>query len=324
MKRRPTLIAALLALVLSFALVDPFHIASGKYDSNPYSEIATELNKSSTSGVLVIASYNDFYKFPVFDYLRDVLGTRLAYHGEIAVEYGYDEVLAQASLGEDSFLQYLKSKNISHLIVPMATVDSGEIFHRWSTYGTIKLDIGSESFSLISKSGGDFPLALYEIKFGDRIFASESPPSYTLSWTGVRPEFYQLLRIIDEGYNVHYLRKYEERLDTAWIFEGEKPKVSLESPSTPEQTFKVDLHFVAAYGDKAPPQVLRVSSESLTKVLRLKSAEISTVSFNMKHGEAISIENVLGCPQGISFDPEGEDIREFCFGLRDVQVRIID
>ena len=145
MKNRSTFIAALLAVVLSFTLIDPFHISSGKYDSNPYTEIAAELNKSSTTGVLVLASYNDYYKFPVFNYLRDILGTRLAYHGEMAVEYQYDEVLAQASLGEESFLQFLQSKNISHLIIPMATVDTASVFHRWSTHGTINLDLNSIS-----------------------------------------------------------------------------------------------------------------------------------------------------------------------------------
>ena len=62
MKIKSTFIAALLAVVLSFTLIDPFHISSGKYDSNPYTEIAAELNKSSTTGVLVLASYNDYYK----------------------------------------------------------------------------------------------------------------------------------------------------------------------------------------------------------------------------------------------------------------------
>jgi len=322
MKRRPTLIAALLALVLSFALVDPFHIASGKYDSNPYSEIATELNKSSTSGVLVIASYNDFYKFPVFNYLRDVLGTRLAYHGEIAVEYGYDEVLAQASLGEDSFLQYLKSKNISHLIVPMATVESGEIFHRWSTHGTIKLDLGSQSFSKIRQSVGDFPIALYAVNNSKTDESIDSPPIYSLEWSGVRPSFFQLLRVINEWYEVTYTRKYEERIDTAWVFEGEYLEVTLRSPESPSQDFLIEMQFVAAYGEKAPPQILRILNGAEAKTLNLRAGEVSTVSFKLRNGESIRVHNVFACPQGISFDPEGQDIREFCYGLRDVNVRL--
>ena len=117
MRNRPSLLAALLAVVLTFALVDPFRVASGRFDSNPYTEIAVELEKTSTTGVLVLASYDDLYKFPVYNYLRDVLGTRLAYHGEIAVEYGYDEVLTQASLGEESFLRFFQLETSLHRLL---------------------------------------------------------------------------------------------------------------------------------------------------------------------------------------------------------------
>jgi hypothetical protein len=67
---------------------------------------------------------------------------------------------------------------------------------------------------------------------------------------------------------------------------------------------------------------LRITQGPLVKVLNLKAGEVSTVSLTLTNGESIKIENVFGCPQGISFDPEGQDIREFCYGLRDLQVRI--
>jgi hypothetical protein len=322
MKNRATFVTVLLAVILSFTLIDPFHIASGKYDSNPYGQIADELNRPTTTGVLVLASYADLYKFPVYDYLRDVLGTRLAYHGEIAVEYGYDEVLTQASLGEESFLRYLKSRNISHLIIPMATAENGVVFHRWTTRGTVNLDLNSNSFLLEQKSGGDFPLALYKVNFGDRLEASDIPSSYSLTWSGVRAEFYQLLRLIDEGYNVHYLRKYEERVDTAFVFKGEQAKITFNSPNTPDQEFTVELQFVAAYGKNAPPQVLRLSKGTEVKAVQLRAGEVSTSTFNIKNGESINIESELGCHQGISFEPNDQDIRWFCYGLRDLKVRI--
>jgi hypothetical protein len=322
MKNRPSIIAVLLVVALSFAFVDPLQIASGRYDVNPYIEIEKELNKASTTGVLVLASYADLYKFPVYNYLRDILGTRLAYHGEMVVEYGYDKVLAQASLGEKSFLQYLSSRSISHLIVPMATAETAVVFHRWSTHGTISLDLTSSSFALVQQSIGDFPLAVYKVNFNDQYINNGEPPQYALEWSGVRQNFYELMRITKEWYVVDYVRKYEERVDTAWVFEGEKPKITLKVPNYQTEEFTIDLQFVAAYGDKAPPQVLRISQGSLVKVLKLKAGEVSTVSFTLANGDSINIENVFGCPQGISFDPEGQDIREFCYGLRDIQVRV--
>ena len=322
MKNRSILVAVLVAALMSFIIADPLHLVSGRYDSNPYTEIANELNQSSTTGVLVLASYADFYKFPVFDYIRDVFGNRLAVRGEVVAEFGYDEVLAQASLGQSNLIQYLKSREVSHLIVPLVNAEAGAVFHRWSSYGTIKIDLNSKSFSLVRKSGGEFPLALYEVNFEGSVVPAEMPPVYSLSWSGVRPGFYGLLRSVDERYEVSYSRNYEEGTETSWVFKGEHVKMTLNSPDTPDRAFRVEIQFIAAYGGYAPPQILRISQDSVVKVVPLKAGEPPKVPFILRNGQSIDIENVLGCNKGTSFNPVDQDIREFCYGVLDVQVRI--
>jgi hypothetical protein len=59
----------------------------------------------------------------------------------------------------------------------MATVETGVVFHRWSTHGTVTLDLSSNSFSLVKKSGGDYPLALYRVNFVNESGIDEAPPS---------------------------------------------------------------------------------------------------------------------------------------------------
>ena len=322
MKNRSTIAAAFLALVLAFSAVDPMNALSGKYDQSPYSDIQNELSKSNSSGVLVLASYADLYQFPPFRYLRDILGSRLAVRGEFAVEFGYEEVLSQASLGEESFLRFLKFEQISHIIIPMETVKTGEVFHRWSKHGTVKLDLSSPAFSLVQQSGGSYPLALYSVNPASVTEPVTKPPTYLLEWAGVRPALHQLLRITEEGYRVRYLQRYEDRVDTAWVFKGEQITLSLTADQTPEQVFSVELQFVAAYGDKAPPQVLRIEHKSGTQSVTLKAQEVALATFDMLSGEAITIRDVFGCRQGFSFAPEDQDIREFCYGLRDVKVRV--
>jgi hypothetical protein len=54
----------------------------------------------------------------------------------------------------------------------------------------------------------------------------------------------------------------------------------------------------------------------------LRAGQVSTAIFTVKNGESISIENVLGCRQGISFEPNDQDGRWFCYGLRDLKVRV--
>jgi hypothetical protein len=324
MRNRSTLAAALMAVVLAFCVIDPLNAVSGKYDKSPYSGIQKELSKAKTSRVLVLASFADLYQFPPFRYLRDILGTRLAVRGEFAVEYGYEEVLSQASLGEESFLRYLKYEQISHLIIPMTTAQTGEVFHRWSNHGTIKLNLSSNAFSLVQKSGGSYPLALYSVNHASISEPLTKPPTYLLGWAGVRPAFHQLLRITEEGYRVRYLQRYEDRIDTAWVFRGEQATLSFTSEQDPDQVFSVELQFVAAYGENAPPQVLRIEHNLSTRSVSLKAQEVASITINMLSGESITIRDVLGCRQGLSFAPEDQDIREFCYGLRDVKVRVLE
>lgn len=323
MTNRSTIATAVVAVVLAFSLIDPLNMVSGRFDANPYSEIQHELNTSSTSGVLVLASYADLYQFPPYRYLRDILGARLAVRGEFAVEFGYEEVLSQASLGEESFLRFLKFEQISHIIIPMETAKTGEVFHRWSKHGTVKLDLSSPAFSLVQQSGGSYPLALYSVNPASVTEPVTKPPTYLLEWAGVRPAFHQLLRITEEGYRVRYLQRYEDRVDTAWVFKGEQITLSLTADQTPEQVFSVELQFVAAYGDKAPPQVLRIEHKSGTQSVILEAQEVALATFDMLSGESITIRDVFGCRQGLSFAPEDQDIREFCYGLRDVKVRVL-
>lgn len=322
MKKRSTLVTVLLAVVLSFSIIDPFHLVTGKYDSNPYSDIARELDESPSSSVMAIASYADFFKFPVYKYLRDILGTRLAYHGENSVEYGYRDLIVQASLGEESFLQYMRHRGISYIIVPASTAETGFVFHRWSTHGTVNLDLNSSVFSLAKKSSGDYPLVLYKVNYPIQTRADIIPPSYSLEWSGVRAEFYSLLRIIDERYKVTYLRKYEERIDTAWVFDGEQVEMTLVSKETPDQEFVVEMQFVAAYGENAPTQVLKLSMGEQVKAVTLKAGEVNTVSFTIRNGETIQINSVFACKEGTSFSPLDNDARTFCYGLRNIDLRI--
>jgi hypothetical protein len=60
------------------------------------------------------------------------------------------------------------------------------------------------------------------------------------------------------------------------------------------------------------------------QVLELNAGEVGTATFLVKDGQTINIESVLGCRTGISFDPEGQDIREFCYGLRELIIRTDD
>jgi hypothetical protein len=106
------------------------------------------------------------------------------------------------------------------------------------------------------------------------------------------------------------------------VFKGEQAEIIFKSSKSPEQVFTVELEFVAAYGDNAPPQVLRLSKGTEVKAVQLNAGEVSAAMFDIKNGESINIESVLGCRQGVSFEPNDQDSRSFCYGLRDLKVRV--
>jgi hypothetical protein len=108
------------------------------------------------------------------------------------------------------------------------------------------------------------------------------------------------------------------------VFKGEEATLSFMADEAPEQLFSVELQFIAAYGENAPPQVLRIEHNSITQSVNLKAQEVATIAFEMLSGESITIRDVFGCRQGLSFAPEDQDIREFCYGLRNVKVRVLE
>ncbi len=294
-------------------------------DFSPNSTVGTvksALESESNSKVLYIASYNDFYEFEVHDYLRAILGRRLAFMGEYVVEGNYEEVLARASLGLVPFLDYLVSNGVTHLLVPEKNYREKLIYHRWSKHGTINIALDDTVFSVDANSGGDNPLMLLRINHKITSQVREVP-SYELTWLGVRENFHSLRRIINEGYLTTYSRAYEERLDVSWVFKGEEVKLLFTSSSV-TQSFKLEVELIAAYGELAPPQLLQIRSKSTNKNVLLKPLEKRVVAFDVKTGDELKIVNLLGCNAGTSFDPDGTDSRLFCYGDTDVRVSVND
>ena len=313
--QKETLFAGLIAAVLAIAL--------GFSAIGPSDQIVNSLESDGSSKILYIASYNDYYKFEVNDYLRSILGRRLALAGEIVVEGNYDEILARASLGTNQFLKYLRSNQVTHLLLPKDTYDASFIFHRWSNHGTINIPIDKTVFELEATSNGDGPLALLKINYGTEAISEGTVPGYEIKWSGVREDFYALKRAINEGYFTTYARAYPERIDVSWVLQGETARLTLASNNS-DQLFNVEIEFVAAYGENAPHQILRIVSNSVSQIVALRPNMKEKVTIRVLPGDEIMISNILGCSAGTSFDPAGADPRKFCYGVSDVKVGLVE
>ena len=82
------------------------------------------------------------------------------------------------------------------------------------------------------------------------------------------------------------------------------------------------MQFVAAYGENAPTQVLKLSIDAQVQAVTLRAGEVNAVSIVIRNGQTIQIENVFACKEGTSFAPSDNDGRKFCYGIREIFLRL--
>jgi len=308
--------------LLSFVLVDPLDVMSGRYESGSQAQLVNLLTDRDTTGVLLIASYDDLYQLQPFRYIRDAVGIRTPGSADRVTELGYADILSMASLGDDEFLNYLVFKGVSHIIVPSSTTERSRIFHRWALRGGIDIELPGNNFEKVLHIGGQFPFDILRVIVPENFVTHEPPKPYAIDWSDVRETFAPLISTVREHYDYTFFKKYEDFPDLGWVYGDESLKLSINDGLVLLVAYNIELHFVAAYGQFAPDQELEVAVNGVTQSISLRAGLVSVLNVRALSGEVISIRNLLPCNAAISFDPQGGDIREFCYGLRDVRVRV--
>ena len=319
----------LLSLVC-VVVINPFGVASGNLDLDPYSPIRSELANTKNGELLLLSSFDDFYSIQSNDNLRRE--TNEAY-----AERGYDEILSAASLGDEFFNGYLRTKGITHILVPLTTSERGEIRYKWGELGSIRIKLSDPYFSPIVGTAGDFPVVLYKVRFKDITVNQQTlNPKYNIKWgPEIRGEFYQVIRAkVEKGlYSYEYSKSYESGLDVNWVFsyprstEGlpdipEIAEFQYQSKSPEMELVNAEITLVAAYGPLAPPQIVRVIQNGKSVAYKLTAVQPVVVKLQLKDGDKVRFSNVLPCRQPQTFQPGEEDWRKYCFGISDIQIRL--
>ena len=330
---KSSLAVIVVSLIWLFTLlVNPFSIATGMGNSNPYSAIQDAMNKGPRGKLLYISSYDDFYNLEVKNNLRREMGERFS-------ERGQQEILGAASLGEDFFVSYLNSMGVTYLLVPLVSAERGEIRHKWGALGSIRIQLSKPYFRAIVGTAGDHPVVLFEVESREtNLNDSMRSPSYSLKWSPkIRPSFYGLTRTVAEDglYSYKYQKGYEDGLDVSWVYQYPRgidglPDISetaefqfhRKTPDLPRVDAKVTL--VAAYGPLAPPQVIRVVHNGESVAYTVSAGKSAEVILKLGNLDVVRFENVLPCRQPQTFQPGQQDWRKFCFGISDIQIRLVD
>lgn len=313
-------LAVLIACSFFVLFLDPFGMATGLYDSNPYRAITARLQHADGEKILFLASYDDFYNIPINDWLRSQIG-------EGFVERGYDEVLSAASLGEKVFNQYLRRNKVKYVVTPITTSQRGRIFYKFGDRGSVNIQLRLPYFRELEQSGGDYPLGLYQVETVGEEETSSDSTNYSIAWTGVRESFHKETRRVSNNKfltELTFESFYEDGEGVSWVFEGERVAFVLKSVVPSTRVFTIELVLQAAYGPNAPTQMVRVKTNSEKQVATLIAGSPVTVKIMARMDEVVEIMNLLSCKSPAVFDPSGGDGRKFCYGVTDLRVRFDD
>ena len=309
------LIAVLLAVVS-----DPLGVLNGNFSRDSYTEIRSALSKSDNSTVLLVGSWDDFYLLEYNGYWRSELG-------EGFVERNYGEVLAAASLGDDYFNQYLRAREITHILVPKSTIDQGAIRHKFTNRGSIEIQLGDPYFEAEGASSGPYASVLLKVLETPNVVVSTDAPKYEITWRNTDWWFYtKQTKFTETGlYGYTYSSFYEWGPDVSWYFDLSPDRSNILelgylTSSTDLSQVTIELTLVSAYGPNAPEHKVLVSTGkySEAKILSPQSPGIFRVTINT--GETVKITNVSACRLPRSFEPTDMSDFEICYGVSKVLI----
>ena len=321
------IVICILVALICVVVANPYGVASGGMDLDPYSPIRSELANTKNGKLMLLSSFDDFYSIQSNDDLRRETS-------ESYVERGYDEILSAASLGDEFFNGYLQSKGITHILVPLTTSQRGEIRYKWGELGSIRIKLSDPYFMPIVGTAGDYPVVLYRVDTTSDSKVVAPKTNYLLHWLDMRSEFFQVVREKQEVglYAYEYKKYYESGLDVSWVFSY--PRVADKLPDIPEiaefqyeskspemEHVNAEITLVAAYGPLAPLQIVRVIHNGESVAYKLTATQPAVVKLQLNNGDKVRFSNVLQCRQPQTFQPGENDWRKYCFGISDIQIR---
>jgi hypothetical protein len=311
--------------LLGIAFLDPLGVMSGFSDNGPYSPIKEALSKVDHPKTLMLASFDDLYAIESNYIAR-------AETSDTFVEQGYKSVLVAASLGEQSFNNYLHRHGVTHIIVPRSSADNGFIWHKWGTIGSINLALSPPYFEQVVSTVGDFPVVLFKVLGELDNLIDGDNLNYSIDWDPrIRTEFQLNNGQTEISLNSYsYLYSYADSKDVSWIFEHHAQEFNNDAISFKirgnlrvKQKFAVSITLLAAYGGNAPSQVVKVETSKTIATANIRGGQPATLTLLVETNENVEIGHVLPCRSPSIWAPEDKDWRKFCYGIENIKVRAI-
>ncbi len=229
-----------------------------------------------------------------------------------------NETRLQASRGDLNFFGYLKSRGITHVLIPDGSVERDRYWAKWGKFGSIDLKFPEEYFKKIEFVNGLVPATLFRLANQNLMSFCIDCRSYSVSWSGVHPGFAGVIWSPDQDSN-----SYVDGPNISWVLAGERPAFQIVAQDGKLRFYEVVISIVAAFGPKAPPQVVTVTSSGVVISLDLVAGVKQDVKILVKSGDVVEMKSQMPCVVPELLEPGSGDLRELCFGVTDFTVKEI-
>jgi hypothetical protein len=306
---RKAIVAFLLLFVIAIDL-NPTSRRLPNNDYKSYENIREILNAETSSVTLELWPALDRFYFPRFyiDTAKSFTWTEQNNRNQ--------EALLHASRGDEDFYKYLVNMGISHLLIPKSDGEVPAYWSKWARYGSIDLSLDSKYFELVASANGQVPGLLLKLKENVRAETCVVCKPYFVNWSNVRMGFAGMIWSAEHDSN-----SYVDGPNLSWVLAGERPTFQIVAQDEKLRFYEVTISMVAAFGPKAPPQVVTVTSNGVATSFDLVAGVQQDVKMLVKSGDVVEMESQMPCVVPELLEPGSGDLRELCFGVTDFTVK---
>jgi hypothetical protein len=219
-----------------------------------------------------------------------------------------------ASLGVEELSKFLTNEGITHLLIANTGQEGDRIFFRWGLGPSVDVVLEEPLFRAVAVAHGEYPATLYEVEQVELDGFCSECQGVRLEWEGVRESAMDTSR-----------HGYVDGPGIVWILGQDQPSLRLMSSVDSGFKYRVTFGVIAAYGDNAPPQILKFQTEEGVQFEKIVGGPSREISVEVGLGEELEIQSVLPCmvPAIAQLEAGNQDTRELCFGVSSIKVEEI-
>ena len=219
-----------------------------------------------------------------------------------------------ASKGAEELAKFLTHEGITHLLIADSGQERNRIFYRWGLGPSVDVALEEPLFRAVAVAYGEYPATLYEVEQVELDGFCAECQGVRLEWNGVRESAINTSRY-----------GYVDGPGIVWILGQDQPSLRLKSSEDSGVRYRVTFEIIAAYGDNAPPQILKFQTEDGVQIEKIVGGPSREISVEFDLGKEVEIHSVLPCmiPAVAQLEAGNQDTRELCFGISSIKVEEI-